>query len=86
MAHYTLRSGQRSETVTSRCPTCLKVTMHSSTAILDDCTVCCSLSCYSTYYANLIALWERAQEWGKTQQKYGNEIDIFNLYMIEVGH
>lgn len=88
MSHYTLNSGVRSQTITSRCPICLHITYHPSASFnLTDETVCCSepKQCKKIYRNNLLQLWDRAQQWGLTNNIDQSEIEIFNLYLLHIG-
>lgn len=72
--HYTLRSGIRTEQVSSSCPVChVRVVYPGQSAhspelteeFITDRTVCCSQECYRVYFSHLMDLWEAAQRWGR---------------------
>jgi len=87
MAHYTLNSGKRTQTITSRCPICLTITYHASTNVdLTDVNVCCRLpkNCRELHRAKLWKLWATAQRWGKVNHpELTNDMDRFDAYMLQ---
>ncbi len=85
MSHYTLLSGKRTDTITSRCPVCLKITYHTDSEVdLTDITVCCP-NHVDSYIPKLWELWNRAQLWGRDNGIKDSPIDTFNVYMVNVG-
>jgi hypothetical protein len=85
MSHYTLLSGKRTDTITSRCPVCLKVTHHPDSEVdLTDITVCC-VEHIDKYIPKLWELWHRAQLWGRDNSNQIDSVGIFNDYMTKVG-
>lgn len=85
MSHYTLTSGRRTQTITSRCPICLKITYHTSDIQLTDTSVCCNNLHAMVYTDTLHALWSRAMRWAIDHNIRASAYDIFDRYMIEVG-
>ena len=83
--HYTLQSGQRSESVTSRCPICLKVRQHTEYVDLSDDTVCCSIECYKIYHDRLMALYEKAKKWKGTESTWESPIEVIVQYLVNKG-
>ena len=82
MSHYTLNSGKQTDTITSRCPHCLKVRYHQVYSDLNDITVCCSNMCYTEYIDKLYILRDKALAWAKLHNVlYNYEGEIITKYM-----
>jgi hypothetical protein len=69
MSHFTLLSGKPTDSVTSRCPVCLKVVYYScnTPSYLTDEDICCSLDHQIRYQTALWALYSRIQAWYRRQ-------------------
>jgi hypothetical protein len=69
MGHFTLMSGKPTDSVTSRCPICLKVVYYrgEAPANLSDEDICCSLLHQGRYKTALWELYQCMQDWYKGQ-------------------
>ncbi len=85
MAHYTLASGKRSQTITSRCPICLQVQYHEEYIELFDNSVCCSAKCFKVYEVNLFKLYSKACKWADDKNIASSPWAIISQYLIEEG-
>ena len=83
--HYTLQSGVRSNTITSRCPTCSNIKHRNQDEMLDDIDVCCSIDCYDIYLDKLMTLYNKAMQWADSEGISCTNINKVNAYLIEVG-
>jgi hypothetical protein len=69
MSHFTLLSGKPTDSVTSRCPICLKVVYYRGITPrnLTDEDICCSPDHLSLYKQALWQLYNRIQDWYRRQ-------------------
>lgn len=84
--HYTMQSGIATVRMTSRCPMCLAVKVHTDpSCTLDDQSVCCSEECYAKYHADLMALAAKATAWVGTLPPWSRPSvwDIVARYITE---
>lgn len=88
MSHFTLLSGKPTDSVTSRCPICLKVVYYMGTLPenLADKDICCTTAHRVTYTQALWQLYSRMQDWYRGQHlPFVGSMAQVEHYFIENG-